>query len=70
MELEKHSKLRGLIREKFGTEQNFARAVFMSRPVVSNCLNGKRQWRGDEIAATCQALGIPLTDAYQYNFFC
>ena len=66
---EKYSKLRGLIREKYGTERAFATAAGLMPSVVSRCLNSRRQWRGEEIAAACRALGIPLTDAYLYNFF-
>jgi hypothetical protein len=65
-----NAKLRGRIREVFGQERAFANAIGMGPSMVSLCLNGKRQWRGPEIAAACQALGIPLADAYQYNFFC
>lgn len=65
----KYAKLRGLIREKYGTESAFAAAAGMRPSVLSRCLTGRRQWRGPEIAAACQALGIPLADAYQYNFF-
>lgn len=64
-----YAKLRGLIREKYGTEVAFARAAGIPQSVVSRCLNKRRQWRGEEIAAACQALGIPLAEAYQYNFF-
>lgn len=67
--MEKFSKLRGLIREKYRTECAFAAAAGMRPSVLSRCLTEKRKWRGPEIAATCRALGIPLTDAYQYNFF-
>lgn len=66
---EKFAKLRGLIREKFGTEQNFAKAICVNRSTLSSLLNEGRQWRGEEIAAVCKALDIPLAEAYLYNFF-
>lgn len=66
---ERFAKLRGLIREKFGTERAFAKVMGMSSTCLSCCLNGRRQWRGEEIAAACKALRIPLAEAYQYNFF-
>lgn len=65
----RYAKLRGLIREKYGTEAAFAKAAGIPTSVLSRCLNQRRQWRGEEIAAACQALGIPLTDAYIYSFF-
>ena len=65
----KFAKLRGLIREKFGKEENFAKAIGVSPPTLSKMLNEGRQWKGDEIAAACKALGIPLAEAYKYNFF-
>lgn len=65
----KYAKLRGLIREKYGKDSAFAAAAGMKPAVLSRCLTGKRQWRGEEIAAACQALGIHLADAHQYNFF-
>jgi predicted transcriptional regulator len=65
----KYAKLRGLIREKYTTEYAFAKAAGIPASVLSRCLTGKRQWRGQEIAASCCALGISLADAYQYNFF-
>lgn len=66
---EKYAKLRGLIREKFGREAKLAEAINMNPSTLSKLLNEGRQWRGDEIAATCKALGIPLSEAYKYNFF-
>lgn len=66
---EKFAKLRGLIREKYGKEENLAKVIGVSQSTLSKMLNEGRQWRGDEIAATCQALGIPLSEAYLYNFF-
>lgn len=66
---QKFAKLRGLIREKYFTESNFAQAIGIPHYVLSKCLNGLRQWRGEEIGVVCKALGIPLAEAYKYNFF-
>lgn len=65
----RYAKLRGLIREKCGTDAALAQAAGMSPSVLSRCLTGSRQWRGEEIASVCCVLGIPLEEAYQYNFF-
>lgn len=66
---ERFAKLRGLIRERYGKEASLARAIGMNPSTLSKLLNGGRQWRGDEIATVCQALGIPLSEAYLYKFF-
>lgn len=63
------AKLRGRIREICGSEASFAEAIGMHPSAMSRCLSGRRQWRGEEIAAACRVLGIPLAEAYQYNFF-
>lgn len=65
----KFAKLRGRIREKYGTDKAFAKAIKMSQPTLCRCLSARRQWRGEEIAATCKALDVPLAEAHQYNFF-
>ena len=62
------AKLRGLIREKYGSDKAFAEAIGMRPSGLSRSLNGYRQWRADEIAKACQALNVPLTDAYIYFF--
>lgn len=61
--------LRGLITAKFGTHEAFAREMPMSRSTLSAKLNGKVDWQGHEIARTCALLGIPLSRAYEYDFF-
>lgn len=63
------AELRGLILAKFGTHEAFAREFPMSRSTLSAKLNGKVDWSGPEIARTCELLGIPLPDAYKYDFF-
>lgn len=62
------AKLRGAIREKYGTDKALAEAAGMRPSCLSRCLNGHRQWRGDEMAKVCQALDIPLSDVYLYFY--
>lgn len=69
MEQKQFAALRGLIIAKFGTHAAFAREVPMSRATLSAKLNGKVDWQGHEIARTCALLGIPLSRAYEYDFF-
>ena len=64
-----YSKLRGAIREKYGTQQAFALAMPMSEASLSAKLNGRTEWQTDEIVRACDLLGIPLERAHEY-FFC
>lgn len=63
-----YAKLRGKIREVFGTQEAFAEAVGMSTVSVSQRLNNKLEWKTSEIVKACQVLGIPLDKAAEYFF--
>ncbi len=62
------SKLRGLIKEKFGTESKFAEAVEMSPRTLSLKLNGVREFRPSEIITILDVLGIPVDSVGLYFF--
>lgn len=62
-------KLRGRIISIFGTHEAFAREMEMSRSTLSSKLNDKVDWNGPEIARACTLLGIPLSQAWEYDFF-
>ena len=64
-----HSALRGLIREVFGTQAAFAKAIDRSECVVSQKLNGKSEWTTDEIRKACEVLHITSEKIPKY-FFC
>lgn len=64
-----YSNLIGEIRKKFSRQADFATAVGMHPASLSAKLNGKTEWKSDEIVAACDVLGIPLCDAPEY-FFC
>lgn len=64
-----HSKLRGLIREKFETQEAFAQAIGRSACAVSQKLNGRAEWSADEIRRSCEVLGIATEQIHVY-FFC
>lgn len=64
-----HSKLRGLIREHFGTQAAFAQAINVSACAVSQKLNGKSEWSANEIRRACDALGVSTEQIPNY-FFC
>lgn len=62
------SKLRGRIREKFGTQEAFAEAVGMSHTTLSAKLNGKTDWKRQEIEDACRLLDISAADIPLYFF--
>ena len=69
-----YSKLRGKIREKFGTQALFAAAMReaglnFSDCVLSQKLNNQSEWAGDEIRTACTLLGIVPEKIHLY-FFC
>lgn len=61
-----YSKLRGKIREVFGTQEAFANAMEMNTVSLSNRLTGKLEWKTSEIAKACELLGIPLAENAEY----
>ncbi len=63
-----YPKLRGIIREKFGTQEAFAKALGKSETTVSAKLSGKTEWTRQEIEDACRLLGIPIADAHAYFF--
>ena len=63
-----YAKLRGKIREVYGTQDAFAKAMNMSNVSVSHRLNGKLEWKAKEIAKACQVLNIPLSENAEYFF--
>lgn len=67
-----YSKLRGRIREKYGTQEAFAKAMNMNYTTLSNKLNGKTEWTREEIERACTLLEIPVQEipAYFFNLDC
>lgn len=63
-----YAKLRGRIREKFGSQDNFAAAMNMDRSTLSLKLNGKSDWTRLEIEKSCMLLHVPLAEAHAYFF--
>lgn len=63
-----YAKLRGKIREVFGTQEAFAEAMEMDKSTVSLKLNGKYEWNRLEIEKACEALGIPFEEVCAYFF--
>lgn len=64
-----YSKLRGKIREVFGTQDAFAVAMGMNTATLSSKLNGRTDWSRAEMELACTLLHIPLEEMHIY-FFC
>jgi len=63
-----YAKLRGKIKEVFGTQEAFAKAMEMNTVSISHRLNNKLEWKTNEIVKACMVLGIPLEDNAAYFF--
>lgn len=63
-----YAKLRGRIKEKFGSQDNFAAAMDMDRSTLSLKLNGKSDWTRQEIEKGCILLHIPVVEVHVYFF--
>lgn len=62
------AKLRGKIKEVFGTDAAFAKAMGFDRSTLSAKLNNKSPWTRDEIERACKLLDISIEEAYLYFF--
>lgn len=63
-----YKKLKIKIKEVFDTQEDFSKAMEMSKTALNQRLNGAVEWKSSEIAKACDLLGIPLTDAHLYFF--
>ena len=63
-----YAKLRGKIKEVFGTQERFAEAMEMDRSTLSLKLNGKGDWSSTEVEKACGLLGIQIEEVYAYFF--
>lgn len=63
-----YKKLRGAIREKFGTQEAFAKAIDMHPTTLSFKLSGKSDWTKQDIAIVCEKLDIPIANVPEYFF--
>lgn len=55
-----YSKLRGKIKEVFGTQAKFAKAMGMSTVTLSAKLNGTVQFTAPEMNKACEVLGVSV----------
>lgn len=63
-----YAKLRGRIKEIFGTQEAFAKAIGISSASLSQRLNNVLEFTQEEIFNSCEVLKIPLTDMMSYFF--
>lgn len=64
----KYAKLKGRIREVYGTDAAFAQAMGVSKSAMSMRLNHKSQWSVEDVRRAIQLLGIPETEIGIYFF--
>ena len=63
-----YRKLRGRIKEKFGTQSEFSKKLGLSEVSVSNKLNNIVDWGQEEMENAIYILEIPNTDIHAYFF--
>lgn len=64
----KYAKLRGKIREKYGSEMVFSKLMGITKVTMSNRLNGKNGWLLEDAKKACELLDISLKDIDEYFF--
>ena len=65
-----YNKLRGRIKEVFGTQQEFCKQLQCTEKTLSFKLSNKRSWKQDEILAITNLLGLKVEDIPIYFFNC
>ena len=63
-----YPKLRGAIREKFGTQKAFAEALGINSSTLVNKLSGRVEWTVSEVQASVEFLDIPWEHIRDYFF--
>ena len=63
-----YNKLRGRIREVFGTQEEFGKAVGLSNTSISAKLNNKVEWSQQEINKAVDVLGLSDNEIFAYFF--
>jgi transcriptional regulator with XRE-family HTH domain len=64
-----YKKLRGKIRERFKTQENFAKELGISSVTLSAKLNNRVEFTRLEIDKSCEILGIPKTAIPEFFFY-
>lgn len=63
-----YAKLKGRIKEKYGTQEGFANAIGISPTTISFKISGKAKWRQDEIVKAAKLLEISKKEIVEYFF--
>lgn len=63
-----YRKLRGKIKEVYGTQDNFAERIGIGRVTLSQRLNNQSEFSQDEIYKACDALSLNTKDIPTYFF--
>lgn len=63
-----YSKLAGRIKEKFGTQSNFAKAMGLSERSLSLKMNNRMPWKQTEILKASELLDIDTEQVHLYFF--
>ena len=63
-----YSKLRGRIKEIFGTQDNFADALNIGRVSLSQRLTGKLEFTQEEMMKSCELLKFDSSEIPSYFF--
>lgn len=64
-----YSRIRGKIKEIFGTQEAFSKAIGLSATTISDKLNHKVEWTQKEMEKTMEVFGMPVRLIPLY-FFC
>lgn len=63
-----YNKLAGKIKEVFGTQEKFAKALGMSDTTLIKRMKGISDWKGEEMFTSCVLLGIPFEEMHIYFY--
>nr|UVY58304.1 MAG: Protein of unknown function (DUF739) [Bacteriophage sp.] len=63
-----YAKLKGRIKEKYGTQEDFAKAIGITPTTISFKINGKAKWQQDEIVKAVELLEISQDEIVEYFF--
>ena len=63
-----YNKLRGRIREVYGTETKFAQDIGLSRTSLSLRLNNLAEFSSEEMVKAADLLNFPVADIHLYFF--
>lgn len=64
-----YGRLREDVKNKFGTLQNFAKAMNMNYTTLSSKMSGKTDWKVGEMEEVCHLLEVPIDKVQDYFFY-